>query len=447
MENIKNLFLLYIRPAYAMSEIIDKGSWLVAAVLVLLVSLAFFAGVNAKLEAAYRIPTPQEFYQRVYEQFEEDSPAADEAFRKAEADYRKALIERKQIPVVGDNFYKFFSFESSGFYKPLLAISIFYVPLAILLLSLFGGIHNASFGAAVQRDYGALATCTLTAYAAAHLPFAVAGILLFGQDLSAETYFAMWLVSGLLFGVLEIFALRTVFGADYIKAIAVVCIAWLAFSLGMYVFRFVSPWLFSPFLLFYGYMYFGGTLRGGAQGIGNSFRQKQNYKRFLHNATVNPKDADAHVQLALIYLQRQQENKALEHLNKAFEIDANEIDANYELGKIARARGELQKALDHFSTVVEQNDKHALSEIWREIGATYLEAGMMTEARNALEKFVERRPVDSEGLYYLGKVLKTQNEPEKAREMFANAVEALQTAPYHRRRVQKKWATLAEKEM
>ncbi|MBS1798176.1 MAG: tetratricopeptide repeat protein [Acidobacteria bacterium] len=227
----------------------------------------------------------------------------------------------------------------------------------------------------------------------------------------------------------------------------VVCLAWPAFSLGMYVFKFISPWLFSPFLLIYGYLYFGGALTGEARGIGDAFRQKQDFKRFLHNATVNPHDADAHVQLGLIYLQRRQDEKAREHFEKAFAIDPAEIDANYELGKLARRRGELQTALDYFAVVVEQNEKHALSEIWREIGATYLEAAMLDEARAALEKFVERRPVDSEGLYYLGRVLKTQGHLDRAREMFREAVTSARTAPPYRRRELRPWGKLAEKEL
>jgi Tfp pilus assembly protein PilF len=99
------------------------------------------------------------------------------------------------------------------------------------------------------------------------------------------------------------------------------------------------------------------------------------------------------------------------------------------------------------SVVVEQNDKHALSEIWREIGATYLEANMPVEAREALEKFVGRRPVDSEGLYYLGKVYKAQNQPEKAREMFEQAIESADNAPAYRRRELKQWSKLAQKEL
>ncbi|HLM59866.1 MAG TPA: tetratricopeptide repeat protein, partial [Pyrinomonadaceae bacterium] len=195
------------------------------------------------------------------------------------------------------------------------------------------------------------------------------------------------------------------------------------------------------------YIYFGGFLGGEVRGFGNAIRQKQNFKRFLHNATVNPRDADAHVQLALIYLGRKQEAKAFEHLNKAIEIDANEIDANYELGKIARQKENLQQALNHFSIVVEQNDKHSLSEIWREIGVTYLAANMLTEAREALEKFIERRPVDAEGLYYLGKVFKVQGETDKAREMFEQAIESARNSPDYRRREVRFWSKLARKEI
>ena len=445
MENVKLLVALFYRPLSAMSDIIDNGSWFFAAVTVFLVSAAFFLSVNSRLETAYHVPNFYEFYQPNPALTDEDSPAAEAEYDKAAADYKKALDERQKVPVVGDNFFRFFSFEPGGFFKPVLSLSIFYVPATILLLCVFGRIGN--FGLVIQRDYAALATCSLMAWAAAHLPFAIAGVALYSLPVSPLVYFAFWLLSGIFFGVLMVFALRTVFGANYGAAIFVVCLSWLAFSAGMYVFRFVSPWLFSPFLAIYAYMYFSGYLRGEVGGLSDAFRHKQNFKRFLHNAVVNPRDADAHVQLALVYLQRRQETRALEHLNRAIEIDPNEPDANYELGKICRQKGDLQQALNHFSTVVEQNDKHAVSEIWREIGATYLAANMLGEARDALEKYVERRSVDPEGLYYLGKVLKAQGETERARDMFEQAIESAQTSPDYRRRELRYWSKLAEKEI
>jgi tetratricopeptide (TPR) repeat protein len=446
MENIKLLFQLYLRPAFTMSEIIDKGSCFWAAVLVLLTSIAFYLTINTKLQESYGIP---EFnyanYSRKIDRSAVDEEDEEEFYRAAWAAYQKELAAREKIPVVGDNLFRFFSFEPGRFYVPLLSLSVFYVPVTILLIVLFA--RPGSFGVVLQRDYGSLATCTLMAWAAAHLPFAIAGILLFSQTANPLIYLGLWLVSGLFFGVLMVFAVRTLFGADYAKAILTVCVSWLGFSLGIFIFRFVSPLLFSPFLLFWAFIYFGGYLSGEARGFGNAFRQRQNFKRYLQNATINPRDADAHVQLGLIYKQRRQTEKALEHFKKAVEIDKNEIDANYELGKIARENSELQKAIEHFSIVVEQNEKHSLNEIWREIGATYLNAKMLTEARRALEKFVERRPFDTEGLYYLGKTLKTQGETNKAREIFEQAIEAAKTSPDYRKYEVRNWSKLAQKEL
>ncbi|MEZ5426466.1 MAG: tetratricopeptide repeat protein [Pyrinomonadaceae bacterium] len=445
MENFKLLFQIYYRPASAMSEILDKGSWLFAAGAVLVVAFAFYKTVNPKLETFYAVPQFYQFYDIERLDSDEFTPKMEAEYEKAQADYRRALSERPKIPIVGDLFFTFFSFGSS-FLTPLVSLSVFYVPAVILLMCFLGGVGN--FGVVLRRDYGALATCTLLGWAAAHLPFAVLGVLLFtAAGVLPGIYLSFWFLSALLFGVFMIFALRTVFGANYGPAALTVAVGWLAISLGTFVFQFISPWMLSPFLLFYAVIYLGGYVGGEVRGFGNAFRQRQNFKRFLHNATVNPKDADARVQLGLIYLQRRQEEKALRYFTEAFEIDNEEIDANYELGKLARRSGELQEALDYFATVAGLNDKHSLSEVWREIGATYLEAGMLNEARDALKKFIERRPVDPEGLYYLGKVYKARNEPEKAREMFEEAIESARTSPDFRRREQRHWSRLAQKEI
>ncbi|HEX3100267.1 MAG TPA: tetratricopeptide repeat protein, partial [Pyrinomonadaceae bacterium] len=353
-------------------------------------------------------------------------------------------LRRRPFPLIGRNVLYFFSFESI-FISALISLSLFFVPALLILTRLSGAAAYTSTN--MRSNYMPLATCTTMAWVAAHLPFAVAGIAMIGQPVDGAVFLLMWLISGLLFGVLTIFGARTVLGINYLPAAVIVILSLLAFPLGMYVFRFVSPHLFSPFLIIMVVLYFGGFLSSEARGFGNAFRQRQNFKRFLHNSTVNPKDADAHVQLGMIYLQRRQEAKALEHLNKAIAIDPDEIDANYELGKLARSKGDLQAALDHFGVVLEQNDKHSLSEIWREIGATYLAANMLTEARDALEKFAERRSADVEGLYYLGKVLKAQGENARAADVFSEAIQSAKASPdYHRNRT-KHWSKLAQKEL
>ncbi len=443
MDHLKSLLKLYYAPAEAMSDLMDRGSWLFAGGAVLLVSVLFFSTVNARLDAAYRIPHVSEFIQS--DQDFESDVAARADYERADAAYRRANAERQTIPFAGDRFFQFFSFDPGKFYRPVILLSVFYVPAAILLMSFFGGV--GSFGLVLRRDYGTLAVCTLTAWAAAHLPFAIAGIGLFSLTLDPRIFLGLWVGSSLFFGILMIFGLRTVMGAGWGAAMFVVSVAWLSLSLGAIVTQYVGPWLFSPFLIIMVILYFGGFIGGEVRGFGNAMRQRQNLKRFLQNATVNPKDADAHVQLGLIYLQRRQESKAEEHFKKALEIDENEIDANYEMGKIERLHGNLQDALNHFATVLGQNDKHSLSEVWREIGITYLDAGMFNEAHEALEKFTTRRSADVEGLYYFGKVLKALGKTEEARAVFEQAIQSANSSPDFSRRGTVHWSKLARKEL
>lgn len=445
MEKLRIFAQLFFRPAFAMGEVMDRGSWVFAAGLMLVVSAVFFATINPRLERAYHIPTREEYFRSIEFSGDYDEDAAAVAARRAEAEYQSAVAARSPIPLIDRYFFLFFSFEPQAFFEPLLSLSLFYAPGIILLMSIFGGIGR--FGSVLGRDYAVFATCSMMAWGAGHLPFAVAGAALAGSVAPPAVFLAMWFGSSVIFGLLMASAIRTVFGANYGLAILITAVSWIFLSLGTYVFRYVSPWLFSPFLLFFALMYFGGYLGGEIRGFGNAFRQRQNFKRSLQNATVNPRDADAHVQLALIYLQRRQDGRAIEHLRKAIEIDPEEIDANYELGKIARESGEFQAALDHFAVVAGQNDKHSLSEIWREIGATYMDAGMLEQARDALEKFVERRGYDTEGLYRLGVVLKLLGETERAGEMFKQAAEAARNSPGHRRRETMHWGKLAKKEL
>jgi hypothetical protein len=72
---------------------------------------------------------------------------------------------------------------------------------------------------------------------------------------------------------------------------------------------------------------------------------------------------------------------------------------------------------------------------------------MLNEAYEPLEKFVDRRNVDPEGLYYFGKVLKEKGDNERAEEMFRSAIESARTSPYFRSRQLVQWAKLAQKEL
>ena len=255
---------------------------------------------------------------------------------------------------------------------------------------------------------------------------------------------ALWTGGTLVFGVLMVFALRTVFGASYGRSIAAVCLSPIAVVLEMIVLASGALWLMaSPCILYMVYSYFRGNLGD----LGSSFRRRQSFRHNLEVCTINPRDAEAHYQLGLIHQQRHQYTEAIARFRQAIEIDPNELDAHFQLGRIAREQGRPQEALDHFGEVISRDDKHSQSEIWREIGGTYQEVSMWEDARQALERFLERRPFDAEGLYRMAIVASKLNEPEKSREMLERCVEAVNTMPYYRRGEVRKWAKLAQKGM
>lgn len=439
MENLRLIFLLYRRPFESMSEIIDHGSWFSAFLIALIVSAAFSFSVNAPLDAVYSKPTPMIVDEFLGEDVGDSSSR--QRLNDALARYRAQLDKQEKIPFVGDAFFRFFDFSPSSFFRAPIGLIAFFVPFSLLVIGLTN--RGTPIGIVFRRDFGALLLCALAAWSAGHFPFAVVGYALSYFAVPPIVFLGLWAGSSLVFGAFMIAALRVACGAGFVQAFVTVSFAWLSLAAGSYVFAIISPLLFSPIILLLLLMYFGGALAGEA----GAMRARQDFKRHLHNATVNPRDADAHVQLALIYLQRNQKEKAVEHLETALSIDENEIDANYELGRLARRNGELQRALDYFAVVLGQDDRFRLSEIWREIGVTYFDAAMFREAREALEKFVERRSADPEGLYYLGLVCKKLDEPQKAAEYFAEAVDAVRASPDFRARELREWKRLAEREL
>jgi tetratricopeptide (TPR) repeat protein len=324
------------------------------------------------------------------------------------------------------------------FYGPLLVLAVVYVPGVLLLCGLAG--RFGGFVVSFRRDYSPLLTCTAMAWAAANLPLALAGWIA-----PAPVLLILAGLAYIYFGVLMVFALRTVLGAATGAAAAVVCLSWTplvgAVLLWMPL-RFLMGYIASPFFLFYAWYFLGGEFSN----LGAGMRNRQTFRRMLEASTLNPHDGEAQYQLGLIYQQRRNFTDAIERFQNAVRIDPTETDAHFQLGRIARQQGRLDEALKEFQIVLQQDPKHSLSEILRELGSTYLAAGRLQDARRELELYVDRRAYDPEGLYYYGQALEGLGHPAEAREVYARAVEAASTAPRYRRPFTAKWSRLAQKQ-
>ena len=135
---------------------------------------------------------------------------------------------------------------------------------------------------------------------------------------------------------------------------------------------------------------------------------------------------------------------ARERFERAVDIDADEVDAHYQLGRIARAQNRWADAIGHFEQVVAHDRTHAQHEIWREIGATYIAAGQFGDARDAMERFLDHRQMDPEGLYMMGRAHAGLGHSREATSSMQACIEAVKTAPAYKYRTEKRWLNEAQ---
>ena len=425
MGQLRLLLLLYYRPLRAMSGIIDEGS--------LMFGLAGIVGVWLLTSAALYeqvAPAYAPFIPRAQPQAGRVAPPGNPP---ADPDEGVAIDpETGEMKATGAAMTAatFMSATLTG--ASVLAMVLLYAPFTLLMATIFEPI--GSFGVAFRRDFGPFLACLLFAWTAARLPVALLALLT-GNPLVA---IALWLLSLAYFTILAAVACHVVLGIGRGPAFGAAAVGWLALLLTPFI-GFVA----SPFLLYYGYQY----LRGDVGDVLASFGARQSFKRYLAAATINPRDADAHYQLGLIHLQRRQLDEAADRFARAVAIDPREVDAHYQLGRLARQQGRFEDARQHFDAVVTRDERHASHEVWREIGATYLESESFEHAKWALEKFVAARPHDPEGLYRLGVASRRLGDASVAQEMFRRSIEAVDTAPRYIRRQTGSWRKLAAEEL
>ena len=205
----------------------------------------------------------------------------------------------------------------------------------------------------------------------------------------------------------------------------------------------LSPVLASPFLLLIGFI----LIRGYVSGMLRTQRARESFKQNLEAATLNPADASAHYNLGLIHQQRGELDAARERFERAVQIDEEEIDAHYQLGRIALQQKRFADAVRSFEQVVSRDPAHSQHEIWREVGATYLAAGQFEDARDALQRFLEKRPSDPEALYLIGRAHAGLGHGREAVTSMQACIEAVKTAPAYKYRADKRWLNEAQQFM
>lgn len=354
----------------------------------------------------------------------------------------------------------------------LVIIALVFCPLALFLSNLF--VRRGSFRLLLQQEYGAFASSMFYALTASSLIATIvtlAGTLsgvqqkisaaviqtalteksrmppevlvavqqgLLRTETIAVTLSVVLLAA--VFGIWAIVGVRNVFRLSWIQSLIVVLVSGALLIPASRLLPILGVVLASPFLLIIAFM----LLRGYVSEITRTQRARESFKQNLEAATLNPADASAHYNLGLIHYQRGELDAARERFERAVQIDAEEIDAHYQLGRIARAQKRQADAIRHFEQVVSRDQGHSQHEIWREVGATYIAAGQFEDARYALEQFLEHRPSDPEGLYLMGRAHAGLGHRNEAKSLMQACIDAVRSAPAYKYRTDKRWLNEAQ---
>ena len=332
----------------------------------------------------------------------------------------RVVITQEYAPVAATMFYVL---TAANLLSILIAVVLHYSGLQAAQVA--NMIQNADQTRAALRDYPQL-------LAASEQLFKDPGLL------SQQLFLMPKLV---VFGVGMVVGVKDAFRMTALRAFSVTVLACFGsvFLLPIAE-RLFSGVLGSPFLLFIVFM----LLRGYFSDIMGSHRAKAAFKQNLESATLNPADASAHYNLGLIHQSRGELDEARTRFERALEIDPEEIDASYQLGRIARQQKRYGDAIQNFEQVVARNSAHAQHEVWREVAATYIAAEQFEDARTALDQFLEHRPSDPEGLYLMGRAHAGLGHKREATSLMQACIEAVKTAPAYKYRASKRWLNEAQ---
>ena len=148
----------------------------------------------------------------------------------------------------------------------------------------------------------------------------------------------------------------------------------------------------------------------------------QKAKTYFEKAIeINPNYAEAHNNLGLVFRKLEEPEKAKTCFEKAIEINPNYAEAHNNLGIIFNELGEYQKEKDCYEKVIRINPNQP--ETHNNLGIIFQKLGEYQKAKNYYEKAIYIKPNYVEAHYNLGIVLEELGRFAEAEVSYRQAIE------------------------
>ena len=151
------------------------------------------------------------------------------------------------------------------------------------------------------------------------------------------------------------------------------------------------------------------------------------------------RDADAHHQLGLIHLKRDNLDAARRYFESALKIDSRDPDYHYYLGRVFEAKGDWPSALEQYEETYRLAPNFQLGDIFRDVGKAYLHNGQFEKAEEFLRFFLEKRNSDPEGRYWLAITYQKLSRDEEMRSQLNTCLDQARANPRFFRKENRQW--------
>ncbi len=141
----------------------------------------------------------------------------------------------------------------------------------------------------------------------------------------------------------------------------------------------------------------------------------------------NPRDAEAYVGLAGVYLEIEQVDNAIDQLDKAIAIEPRSWNAHFELGMAYAGKQEPNIAASHFwqAAAIDPNNELA----FYQLGKLYQGQKQYGQAVQAFQKTLKVNPTLSDAHYFLGCCYEKTNKTDLAAKEYREALKYVQSYP------------------
>ncbi|MCL6472681.1 MAG: tetratricopeptide repeat protein [Firmicutes bacterium] len=134
----------------------------------------------------------------------------------------------------------------------------------------------------------------------------------------------------------------------------------------------------------------------------------------------NPRNAEAYIGLADVYLEMQDPQSALKNLERAVRLKPNSWNAHFEMGRAYDALGKEGEAIKHFTKAANIDPYNELG--FYQLGRVYQNQKNFGRAIEAYKKTLKVNPTLADAHYYLGNCYERTNQIDLAKKEYQEAL-------------------------